>query len=146
MFVRNAHSLYLESLGELGAVGFLLVTAIWVGGCAIGVRTCRRTDGEARTSLAAATAVAVAFAVGAGVDWLWQLPAVSLVGVSALALAHGPPARKPAPRRRRGIRAALAATRPRSSWCSSSFRSSPVTRLNAEPAACRRDGRPSGGA
>ena len=42
MFVRNAHSLYLESLGELGAVGFLLASAIWVGGCAIGVRACRR--------------------------------------------------------------------------------------------------------
>ena len=108
MFVRNAHSLYLESLGELGAVGFLLVTAIWVGGCAIAARTCRRTEGEARISLAAATAVAVAFAVGAGLDWLWQLPAVSLVGVSALALAHGPPARKPSSRGRRGIRGALA--------------------------------------
>jgi hypothetical protein len=109
MFVRNAHSLYLESLGELGALGFLLVTAIWVGGCAIGAQTCRRTVGEARSSLAAATAVAVAFAVGAGLDWLWQLPAVSLVGVSALALAHGPPAREPPSRRRRGIRGALAA-------------------------------------
>ncbi len=87
LFVRNAHSLYLESLGELGAVGFLLASAIWVGGCAIGVRACRRLDGEERTSLAGATAVALAFGVGAGVDWLWQLPAVSLVGVSALALA-----------------------------------------------------------
>ena len=91
MFVRNAHSLYLESLGELGAVGFLLASAVWIGGCAIGVRTCRRADGEARASLVAATAVAVAFAVGAGLDWLWQLPAVSLVGVSALALALGSP-------------------------------------------------------
>ena len=107
MFVRNAHSLYLESLGELGAVGFLLVTAVWFGGCAIGVRTCRRTEGNFRVSLAAVTAVAVAFAVGAGVDWLWQLPAVSLVGVSALALAHGPPTGEPSTRRRPGMRAAL---------------------------------------
>src|SRR4029079_5874260 len=56
MFVRNAHSLYLESLGELGAVGFLLITGVWAGGCAIGVRTCRRADGEPRSALAAATA------------------------------------------------------------------------------------------
>ncbi len=108
LFVRNAHSLYLESLGELGAVGFLLASAIWVGGCAIGVRACRRLDGEERTSLAGATAVALAFGVGAGVDWLWQLPAVSLVGVSALALALGPPVRERAQRRRWGVRAALA--------------------------------------
>ena len=108
LFVRNAHSLYLESLGELGAVGFLLASAIWVGGCAIGVRACRRLDGEERTSLAGATAVALAFGVGAGVDWLWQLPAVSLVGVSALALALGPPVRERARRRRWGVRAALA--------------------------------------
>ena len=77
-------------------------------GCVIGVRTCRRADGEARASLVAATAVAVAFAVGAGLDWLWQLPAVSLVGVSALALALGSPSREPATRRRPGMRAALA--------------------------------------
>ena len=108
MFVRNAHSLYLESLGELGAVGFLLASAVWVGGCAIGVRACRRLDREERTSVAGATAVALAFGVGAGVDWLWQLPAVSLVGVSALALAHGPPVRERARRRPWGVRAALA--------------------------------------
>jgi len=108
MFVRNAHSLYLESLGELGAVGFLLASAIWVGGCSLGVRTCRRLDGEERTWAASATAVALAFAVGAGIDWLWQLPAVTLVGVSMLALALGPPVRDRPQRRSRGVRAALA--------------------------------------
>lgn len=108
MFVRNAHSLYFESLGELGAVGLLLAAAVWVGGCVIGVRTCLRADSELRGPLAAATAVAVAFAVGAGVDWLWQLPAVSLVGVSALPLALGPPAPGPVPHRRSSTRAALA--------------------------------------
>jgi len=108
MFVRNAHSLYLESLGELGAVGFLLATATWVGGCAVGVRRCRRLDGDERTWAASATAVALAFGVGAGVDWLWQLPAVSLVGVSALALALGPPGRERARRGGWGMRAALA--------------------------------------
>ena len=41
-------------------------------------------------------------------DWIWQLPAVSLVGVSALALALGPPVRERARRRRWGVRAALA--------------------------------------
>jgi hypothetical protein len=108
MFVRNAHSLYLESLGELGAVGFLLAAAVWVVGCAIGVRTCRRAEGGSRVSFAAATAIAVAFAVGAGLDWLWQLPAVALVGVTALALALGPPVQAEAPARRRGKRAVLA--------------------------------------
>jgi O-Antigen ligase len=108
MFVRNAHSLYLESLGELGAIGFLLAAAVWLGGCVIGVRTCRRTGGELRASLAAATAVSVAFAVGAGLDWLWQLPAVSLVGVSALPLALGSPVPESAPHPRPSARAALA--------------------------------------
>jgi hypothetical protein len=108
MFVRNAHSLYLESLGELGAIGFLLVAGIWVGGCVIGVRTSRRTDAGLRATVAAATAVSVAFAVGAGVDWLWQLPAVSLVAVSALPLALGVPAAEPVLRRRPSTRAALA--------------------------------------
>jgi len=110
MFVRNAHSLYLESLGELGAVGFVLAAVVWLGGCAIGVRASRRTDGELRGSVAAATAVSVAFAVGAGLDWLWQLPAVSLVGVSALALAVGlPVALRPVPHHRPSTRVAVAA-------------------------------------
>ena len=48
--------------------------------------------------------------VGAGLDWLWQLPAVALVGVSALALALVPSAAEsePPPAQRRGTRAALA--------------------------------------
>ena len=108
MYVRNAHSLYLESLGELGAVGFLLAFAVWVGGCAWATRLCLRAQDDARTALAAATAVAVAFAIGAGLDWIWQLPAVSLVGVSALALALGRPGGEQARRSRRGVRAALA--------------------------------------
>ena len=59
-------------------------------------------------------------------DWLWQLPAVSLVGVSALALALGPQLGN-----RPGAAAGAFAQRSRrsssSSWCSSSFHSSPDT-------------------
>ncbi len=71
-FVRDAHSLYFETLAELGIVGFLLIAGL-IGFVVVagGVRTFRR-GGQAPV-LAAATAGAAAFMVSAGIDWAWEL-------------------------------------------------------------------------
>ena len=37
-FVRDAHSIYLEALGELGIIGFLLIVAVVVSGAAVGIQ------------------------------------------------------------------------------------------------------------
>jgi O-antigen ligase/polysaccharide polymerase Wzy-like membrane protein len=86
--VENAHSLYVEALGELGIVGFVLLIGAFVTGIvAAATRLVRRSD---RTTLAALLAVFVAYAVGAGIDWMWQLTIVSAVGIACLGLAVGP--------------------------------------------------------
>jgi hypothetical protein len=81
--VRNAHSLYLETLGELGLVGLCLLlvalaTGIW-GGIA------RLSHGGRERHLAAALlGTYVAFLVGLAIEWIWQLAAVAAVGLAAL--------------------------------------------------------------
>jgi O-Antigen ligase len=89
-FVRDGHSLYLETLGELGVVAFLLVLALAVIGVVVGGMRAQRAEGESRVTIAALTAVFVGYAAAAGFDWVWELTAVSLVGLAALALVTGP--------------------------------------------------------
>ena len=84
--VRDGHSLYLETLGELGIVGLALLCAcllVVLGGFA------RRVRGDDRELFAALLAAGVAWAIAAGVDWVWEMPAVTLwlfaLGGAALA-------------------------------------------------------------
>lgn len=71
--VRDAHSLYVETFGELGVPGLLLVVAAigWVVG--FGLRRALTAEGPRRAELAALVAAAATFAFGAGIDWLWEL-------------------------------------------------------------------------
>ena len=86
-FVRDAHSLYLESLAEVGIVGFALITGLILMILGVGAwRAARTTDSEHRALLAAATAACLAFAVGAAVDWAWEL---AVLPVAFLILAAG---------------------------------------------------------
>ncbi|MGB7588829.1 MAG: O-antigen ligase family protein, partial [Solirubrobacterales bacterium] len=84
--VLNAHSLYLEVLGELGLVGLvLLVIAV----ASILGAFAYRARGPDRALFAALLAAGLAWAIHAGVDWDWQMPAVTLwffaLGGAALA-------------------------------------------------------------
>lgn len=75
-FVQDAHSLYLEVLDELGLVGFvLLLVAIFV----VLVTAARRVRGSRRALYAAVFAVLLAWALHAGVDWDWEMPALSII-------------------------------------------------------------------
>jgi hypothetical protein len=76
VFAFDAHSLYVETLAELGLVGFALLAA-FIAAVAGGVRRAYRAGG-ADPVLAAAAAVLGAFAVHAGLDWDWEMPAVTL--------------------------------------------------------------------
>jgi hypothetical protein len=81
--VTDGHSLYTEVLGELGAVGFVLVLVL-VLSILVALAPVRR--GPNRSLYAALFAVALAWAVHAGVDWDWEMPAVT-AGVVALGAA-----------------------------------------------------------
>jgi O-antigen ligase len=70
----DAHSLYLETGGELGLVGLLLL-----GGFVVGVVLCASRVVSRDPALAAgACAALVALAMHAGIDWDWELPALVL--------------------------------------------------------------------
>jgi len=90
VFVQDAHSLYAETLGELGIIGFLLLVALLAGGLGVGVRRLLASEGTERVTLAAVVATMVAYCVAAGVDWMWELTIVSVVAFVCLGLATGP--------------------------------------------------------
>jgi tetratricopeptide (TPR) repeat protein len=78
-FVRDAHSLYLETLAELGVVGLLLVSGLIVFVLASGVVRALRADPDHRALLAASTAACFAFATAAAIDWVWELAVLPVV-------------------------------------------------------------------
>jgi hypothetical protein len=83
---RDTHSLYLQTLGELGLVGILLLGGFFVLVLARGARAILCANTRDRPHLAAATAGAVAFLVSAALDWVWLLP---VLPVATLLLAAG---------------------------------------------------------
>jgi O-antigen ligase len=113
-FVQDAHSLYLETLGELGIVGLVLIVSFlgWV--LVAGGRRYLRAARRRRTQLAAVLAGCAAFCLGAAYDWLWELaviPIAFLLLASVLVSAGERPRRAPFPfaARASGIVIALAA-------------------------------------
>ncbi len=79
IFVRDAHSLYLEALAELGPLGLLFVLGLAALVLVGGVRRARRASPEARPTFAAATAGCAVFVAVAAVDWVWELAALGVV-------------------------------------------------------------------
>lgn len=97
--VLDGHSLYLESLAELGIVGLALIVITLL---AIMVGLAARARGPGRSLHAALLAAVLAWAVHAGIDWHWEVPAVTvwvfgLGGLAIAAPARAERARGPAP-------------------------------------------------
>jgi O-antigen ligase len=74
-FTRTAHSLYLQSLAELGPLGLLLVAA------ALALPLVRLGAARASPVAAAAGAAYVAYALHTGLDWDWEMPATTVAGL-----------------------------------------------------------------
>ena len=86
LYVTDAHGGYFETASELGLVGLVaLLVAVFaiLGGLAW------RARGRARPVYAALLAIAVMWAVRSGVDWDWEMPAVTLPFFAAGAAALG---------------------------------------------------------
>lgn len=74
--VRDAHSLYLEVLAELGPLGLALLAL------ALGVPLVGAFFARGHPLVPAAAAAYVAYLVHAGVDWDWELPAVTIAALA----------------------------------------------------------------
>lgn len=105
--VRDAHSLYVETLFELGVPGLALVVAI----LAVPFAAVRRARRE--PIAAAVFGGYAAFVVHAGADWDWEMPIVTIaglaLGVALLAYRRSDEHRRPRVAARRTWIAALAA-------------------------------------
>ena len=75
--IRDAHSLPVETLAELGLIGFLLL--LTAGG---GIALCARRVQAADPALAAGPIAAlIAFSLHTSIDWDWELPTVALTAL-----------------------------------------------------------------
>jgi tetratricopeptide (TPR) repeat protein len=75
--VRDAHNLYLETLGELGPIGLAALLL------ALGVPVAAALGARRHPLAAGAFGAYVAYLVHAAVDWDWELPAVTLAALAA---------------------------------------------------------------
>ena len=73
--VRDAHSLYLETLAELGPVGLLLL----LGALAVPILAALSARDDPLVGIGASAYTA--YLVHAGLDWDWEMPAVTLAGL-----------------------------------------------------------------
>jgi hypothetical protein len=107
--VRDAHSLYLETLAELGPLGLALL-ALALGAPLRALARARR-----RPLAAAAGPAYAAYLIHAAVDWDWEMPAVTLAalflggGLLVAARSEDDEARAAGPRLRLGLLAAALA-------------------------------------
>ncbi len=89
---RDAHSLYLETLAELGPVGLVLLLA------ALGVPLLGAYRARGRPLVAAAVGAYTTYLVHAALDWDWEMPAVTLAalacGVALITSARELPVRR----------------------------------------------------
>lgn len=104
-FVRDAHSLYMENLAELGVIGLLLIAGFVLAVLGIGAARSLRAPPEQRLPIAAATAGAAGFAMAAALDWVWEIAALAVAFMLLAAVAvSGYSLREPNRRKRRSKR------------------------------------------
>ena len=84
--IRDAHTLYLEMLAELGPFGLALILAVF------GYPLVLARAGRRRPLVPIAAATLVAYLARAGIDWDWEFPVLTLValGCASVIVAEAP--------------------------------------------------------
>lgn len=80
-FVRNAHSLYIETLAELGVVGLILIGGFIAFTLTAGTTRALLAPAPGRALIATSVAGFAAFAVSASLDWVWQIGVLPMVAM-----------------------------------------------------------------
>lgn len=87
-FLRDGHSLYLETLAELGLPGLAAVLAVLAALLTAAMqaraRMRQRSDFGAITAM---IAIFIVFCFYAAVDWVWEVPAVVVLALGGIAVA-----------------------------------------------------------
>ena len=122
--IKNAHSLFLETLAELGLIGLFLILGFFAVTTVAGVTRLRAGP---RSELAAALGVLAAGTLSAAIDWTWQLPAAFagvVIAAALLTVRRRPPGAACRGTVRRSAQdgpvRAGASPRPPPAWCSPS--------------------------
>ncbi|MDX6689259.1 MAG: hypothetical protein QOG15_716 [Solirubrobacteraceae bacterium] len=76
-FVRDAHSLYFETLAETGLIGFVLLIGLLLFLLGTAVARSLRAPPVVRISIASAVGGLAAFMTSAAVEWVWEMGAVA---------------------------------------------------------------------
>jgi O-antigen ligase len=84
--IVDTHSLYLQTLGELGIVGLLLLLAFIATSLLGGAGRVLRAVGARRSQLAAALAGATVLWSTSIFDWMWKIPVVPIATLLLLAV------------------------------------------------------------
>ena len=85
-FLRDAHSIYVEELGEQGLPGGILILVLLGGLLVVGLRARRRVAEHDVGVQAALISAYGAFLFHAGVDWMWESTAVGVLAVASIAV------------------------------------------------------------
>jgi tetratricopeptide (TPR) repeat protein len=88
-FVLNAHSLWIETMAELGVIGLALIAGFFVWVLLSGSVRALRAPLETRALRVGALAAVAAFCASAAFDWVWQIGAVPVVTMLLCAVCVG---------------------------------------------------------
>lgn len=83
-FIRDAHSLELETMSELGVVGLALLVSFFALALLAARRCWSFGDDAQRSARAALLGVVISFLVASAIDWMWEMTVVTAVAVVAL--------------------------------------------------------------
>jgi O-Antigen ligase len=108
-YVRNAHSLYIETLSEVGLVGLVLLGGFLLLILGTAIRRVAASYFETRVHAAAVAAACLAFLISATFDWVWQVPVLPVVVLLLAASVLVPATRGARERARDGSRRVLRA-------------------------------------